>query len=142
MDAPVEVDALPHQLVEQPDFRVLQLSDLSFGYPESEKLSLNKVSLELTQGKQMAVVGPSGGGKSTLFKLLLGFYKPDEGEISINGQPIGGMPLEQLRSYFAYVPQESGLYTEASVTISRAASRRQRKKRLLKRCGRRMLMSS
>lgn len=111
MDAAPEVEVLPEQQMQQPDFNVLQLADLSFGYPESEKQSLSKVNLELTRGKQMAVVGPSGGGKSTLFKLLLGFYKPDAGEISINNQAIAGMPLEQLRSYFAYVPQESGLYT-------------------------------
>ncbi|MEK3687220.1 ABC transporter ATP-binding protein [Paenibacillus sp. FSL R10-2736] len=111
MDAAPEVEVLPDQQMQQPDFNVLQLADLSFGYPESEKQSLSKVNLELTRGKQMAVVGPSGGGKSTLFKLLLGFYKPDAGEISINNQAIAGMPLEQLRSYFAYVPQESGLYT-------------------------------
>lgn len=90
---------------------MLRLTDLSFGYPESEKQSLSKVNLELARGKQMAVVGPSGGGKSTLFKLLLGFYKPDAGEISINNRAIAGMTLAQLRSYFAYVPQESGLYT-------------------------------
>lgn len=111
MDAPAEVEALPEQQADQPEFAGLQLIDLCFGYPESEKQSLSKVSLELPRGKQMAVVGPSGGGKSTLFKLLLGFYKPDAGEIVINGRPINGMALEELRSYFAYVPQESGLYT-------------------------------
>ncbi|NQX49062.1 ABC transporter ATP-binding protein [Paenibacillus tritici] len=111
MDAPAEVEVLPEVQAVPPEFGVLQLTNLAFGYPDSEKRSLNQISLELTRGQQMAVVGPSGGGKSTLFKLLLGFYTPDAGEVSINGSPITGMRLEQLRSYFAYVPQESGLYT-------------------------------
>lgn len=111
MDAPAEVKELPEAQLPQPDFTALQLKELSFSYPDSEKQSLNRVSLELPRGKQMAVVGPSGGGKSTLFKLLLGFYQPDAGEAAINGRPISGMPLAELRSYFAYVPQESGLYS-------------------------------
>ncbi|WNS40999.1 ABC transporter ATP-binding protein [Paenibacillus sp. MMS20-IR301] len=111
MDAPAEVEVLPEQQQNPPEFELLELDKLSFGYPESEKQSLSGVSLELERGKQMAVVGPSGGGKSTLFKLLLGFYEADAGEIVINGEPVAGMPLTQLRSYFAYVPQESGLYT-------------------------------
>lgn len=111
MDAPAEVKELPEAQLPQPDFTALQLAELSFSYPDSEKQSLNRVSLELPRGRQMAVVGPSGGGKSTLFKLLLGFYQPDAGEIAINGCPIRELPLAGLRSYFAYVPQESGLYS-------------------------------
>ncbi|OKP79437.1 hypothetical protein A3844_28295 [Paenibacillus helianthi] len=111
MDAPAEVEALPEKQMQHPEFEQLNLSEVTFSYPGAGKLSLNQASLELPQGMQMAVVGPSGGGKSTLFKLLLGFYNPDEGEILINGQTVQGMSLEQLRSHFAYVPQESGLYT-------------------------------
>ncbi|MEK3875759.1 ABC transporter ATP-binding protein [Paenibacillus sp. FSL M7-0420] len=111
MDAPAEVEVLPEVRAELPGFGELRLAEVSFSYPGSEKQSLNKVSLELARGQQMAVVGPSGGGKSTLFKLLLGFYQTDAGEAAINGRPISGIPLAELRSYFAYVPQESGLYS-------------------------------
>ncbi|MEK4853960.1 ABC transporter ATP-binding protein [Paenibacillus sp. FSL H7-0756] len=111
MDAPAEVEVLPEVRAELPGFGELRLAEVSFSYPGSEKQSLNKVSLELRCGQQMAVVGPSGGGKSTLFKLLLGFYQTDAGEAAINGRPISGIPLAELRSYFAYVPQESGLYS-------------------------------
>ncbi|OMF91725.1 ABC transporter ATP-binding protein [Paenibacillus sp. FSL R7-0337] len=111
MDAPAEVEVLPEVRAELPGFGELRLAEVSFSYPGSEKQSLNKVSLELARGQQMAVVGPSGGGKSTLFKLLLGFYQTDAGEVAINGRPISGIPLAELRSYFAYVPQESGLYS-------------------------------
>lgn len=111
LDEETELESLPKPLIQQPEFQQLSLSAVSFGYPGGGKLSLQRVSLELQQGKQMAVVGPSGGGKSTLFKLLLGFYRPDVGEILINGNAIESMTMEQLRSYFSYVPQESGLYT-------------------------------
>lgn len=111
MDEPAEVTVLPEPLTEQPDFERLVLSGVSFRYPDAGKTSLSKISMELPQGSQVAVVGPSGGGKSTLFKLLLGFYTPDEGGIAINGTEIKDLSLEHLRSYFAYVPQESGLYT-------------------------------
>jgi subfamily B ATP-binding cassette protein MsbA len=111
MDEPVEVTELPEPLAEQPDFERLVLSGVSFQYPNAEKSSLSKICMELPQGSQVAVVGPSGGGKSTLFKLLLGFYTPEEGGIAINGADITALSLERLRSYFAYVPQESGLYT-------------------------------
>ncbi|WP_340021814.1 ABC transporter ATP-binding protein [Paenibacillus sp. FSL K6-1096] len=111
MDAPVEVEKLPEAQLKQPEFTQLSLTGLSFSYPDSDKQSLNEISLELPRGKQMAVVGPSGGGKSTLFKLLLGYYRPAAGEITINGRPTSGMPLAELRSYFSYVPQESGLYS-------------------------------
>lgn len=111
LDSPVEVENLPEVDAQQPSFEGMILSSVSFSYPGAEKQSLNKISLELHKGAQMAIVGPSGGGKSTLFKLLLGLYKPDEGEVFINNEKISEMSLAKIRSHFAYVPQESGLYT-------------------------------
>ncbi len=111
LDSPVEVEALPEVDMKQPEFERMVMSSVSFSYPGAEKHSLNKISLELHKGAQMAIVGPSGGGKSTLFKVLLGLYEPDEGEVFINNEKISEMSLAKLRSHFAYVPQESGLYT-------------------------------
>lgn len=111
LDSPVEVEALPEAATKQPEFERLVMSSVSFSYPGAEKHSLNQISLELHRGAQMAVVGPSGGGKSTLFKVLLGLYEPDEGEVFINNEKTSEMSLAKLRSHFSYVPQESGLYT-------------------------------
>ncbi|WP_204359569.1 ABC transporter ATP-binding protein [Paenibacillus odorifer] len=111
LDSPVEVETLPEVETKQPEFESMVMSSISFSYPGAERQSINKISLELQKGTQMAVVGPSGGGKSTLFKLLLGLYEPDEGEVIINGHRINEMSLAKLRSYFSYVPQEAGLYT-------------------------------
>ncbi|MEK4296579.1 ABC transporter ATP-binding protein [Paenibacillus sp. FSL R5-0914] len=111
LDSPVEVEALPEAATKQPEFERMVMSSVSFSYPGAERRSLNKISLELHKGAQMAIVGPSGGGKSTLFKVLLGLYEPDEGEVFINNEKTSEMSLAKLRSHFSYVPQESGLYT-------------------------------
>jgi ABC-type multidrug transport system fused ATPase/permease subunit len=62
------------------------------------------------RGQIVALVGPSGGGKSTVLKMLLGFYCPQAGSIVVEGRPIGSYPLEQLRERIAYVPQDAYLF--------------------------------
>ncbi|MEK4290602.1 ABC transporter ATP-binding protein [Paenibacillus sp. FSL P4-0502] len=140
LDSPVEVETLPEVETKQPEFESMVMSSISFSYPGAERQSINKISLELQKGTQMAVVGPSGGGKSTLFKLLLGLYEPDEGEVIINGQRINEMSLAKLRSYFSYVPQEAGLYTGSIVIISGMEIQRRMSKKFWKLCEKRMPM--
>lgn len=62
---------------------LLEASNLSYRYPNSEKLAVSGVSLSLPEGIVTAVLGPNAAGKSTLLRLLLGFYRPDEGEVSV-----------------------------------------------------------
>lgn len=62
LDSPVEVEALPEAATKQPEFERMVMSSVSFSYPGAERRSLNKISLELHKGAQMAIVGPSGGG--------------------------------------------------------------------------------
>lgn len=62
------------------------------------------------QGKTMAVVGASGGGKSTLLRLLCGFYRPQQGEILVEGVSLGDLNLEALRSRLSYVSQHAYLF--------------------------------
>jgi ABC-type multidrug transport system fused ATPase/permease subunit len=71
---------------------------------------LRKVSLSAGRGQVAALVGPSGGGKSTIVKLLLGFYPVREGEIAVEGQRIEAYSLSQLRSKIAYVSQDAYLF--------------------------------
>lgn len=85
------------------------LEDVSFSYDEERKI-LDKFSITVEKGKTVAITGKSGKGKSTLAKLLLGFYKPDEGRMSINGIAYKDLTLSQIRDYIAYVPQEPYLY--------------------------------
>jgi ABC-type multidrug transport system fused ATPase/permease subunit len=73
-------------------------------------VALQNVNLTIGKGQTAALVGPSGGGKSTLIKLLLGLYPEQDGEIRIGGQPARQIALTALRDMMAYVPQEAYLF--------------------------------
>ncbi|AOZ92328.1 ABC transporter ATP-binding protein [Paenibacillus crassostreae] len=111
LDAPTEVDTLPQEGKANKAFRSLNMSDVTFEYSSQGNPILNSVNLQADAGEVIAIVGPSGGGKSTLFRLLLGFYPITLGELSIDGRKLTDMSLQQLRGYFAYVPQENHLFT-------------------------------
>ncbi len=84
-----------------------------FGYDPAAPV-LTDASVAFTPGAFTAVVGPNGGGKSTLAKLLLALYKPQAGEITWDGRPQGEWPLALWRARIAYLPQEAFLI-DASV---------------------------
>jgi len=82
-----------------------------FSYPSRpEGKVLNGVDFEVKAGERVALVGPSGGGKSTVFSLLLGFYQGHEGVLTFDGKPISELGLKSLRSSIAVVPQEVLLF--------------------------------
>lgn len=83
--------------------------DLSFGYNENHMI-LNHLNLHVAKGKTIALTGETGRGKSTLAKLLLGFYPISSGEIYIEGKPLSELGLEKVRKQIAYVPQEPYLF--------------------------------
>jgi len=86
------------------------LEEVSFAYAPEEGNVLKGVSLRVEEGETVALVGPSGGGKSTVFKLLLGFYSPNAGAISILGKGLDQYTLQELRDIIAYVPQNPYLF--------------------------------
>ena len=84
---------------------------VSFTYPARDQtVVLEDVSFALKAGERVAIVGPSGAGKSTLFHLLLRFYDPDQGRITLDGQALDGFNLADVRRSFAVVPQEPTLF--------------------------------
>ncbi len=85
--------------------------DVSFGY--NEQLALKHVSLNIAPGQTVALVGQSGSGKTTLVSLLLRFYEPSSGIISIDGQPISEVSLASLRSQIAFVNQQTTLFNDS-----------------------------
>ena len=90
----------------------LSLHGVSFSYAEAgEAFALRDLSLSVAPGSVAALVGPSGGGKSTLLKLLLGFYVPHAGELRIGGIPLTSQSLHMLRDQTAYVPQNATLFS-------------------------------
>jgi ABC-type multidrug transport system fused ATPase/permease subunit len=93
------------------DKTVIQFHNLSFRYDQDESENLfDRINLHASRGQLIALVGPSGGGKSTLVKLLLGIYTKTGGEIYLNGRALGSYPLTQLRDMIAYVPQDAYLF--------------------------------
>lgn len=102
-----------------PDAHELQLEsaaihfeDVSFHYAEGEA-GVKHISLDIPAGKTVALVGPSGGGKSTLINLALRFYDVQEGAITIDGQDIRQVTLESLRAKMALVSQETVLFDDS-----------------------------
>lgn len=88
----------------------LWFNDISFEYLKDKQI-LKSISGEVKKGETLAVVGGSGGGKSTLFKLLLGFYQPNAGKIKIMGKDYRDFTMDELRATFAYVPQANYLFS-------------------------------
>lgn len=84
---------------------------VSFAYPtRPDALAVDSVSLSVRSGEKVAIVGPSGAGKSTLFHLLLRFYDPASGAISLDGVPIKAADPREVRSRIALVPQDSVVF--------------------------------
>ena len=110
----LERSAIVEQILEQKvnnDVNNIQFSDICFNYPNKHIKALEEINLELSAGQTLGVVGVIGGGKTTLCQMLLRFYDPDSGEISINGKSIRDLPLKQLRDYIGYVNQEPFLFS-------------------------------
>ena len=89
----------------------ITVDNVSFSYHEERVL--HGVSLTFAQGEVSALVGPSGGGKSTIAKLVASFWDVDGGEITIGGQNVKTIPLAQLNARIAYVSQDTFLFNES-----------------------------
>ena len=95
-----------------PQRACLSLHDVTFAYPaRPADPALQGLSLTIEEGKSLALVGPSGGGKSTLFQLLLRFYDPQDGAVLFDGVDLRELRLETLRQQMALVPQQPALFT-------------------------------
>ena len=92
------------------DEAALTLRNVGFSYDGSIEVIKN-LNVSIAKGETIAIVGASGGGKSTFFKLLLGFNFPQTGCVSIMGKPASEYTLKQIRELFAFVPQEPYLFS-------------------------------
>lgn len=88
----------------------IELNNITFRYGSRSPV-LNNISIKIPKGKKVALVGESGSGKTTISKLLLKYYTPEEGKIIINGYNIEELDLYNLRENISYVPQNVELFS-------------------------------
>ena len=87
----------------------IELRDISFSYSPVEANVLNKINMSIEPGEFIAIKGPSGHGKTTLLKVVVGLLSPNEGEILFDGKPIEKIGLNQIRKKVGVVMQEDNL---------------------------------
>ncbi len=104
--APPSPKAMPAQIAGH-----VKLENVSFAYPEAVGPSLKDVSFEARPGELVALVGPSGAGKSTVFRMLLRFFDPQTGEVTLDGMDAREADPGEWRARFAYVPQEAPIFS-------------------------------
>ena len=90
-------------------FGDLQATDVSFAYPDGEAV-LNNASMKIPYGKIVGISGPSGSGKSTLLKLMMRFWKPQAGRLTINGKDLEEINTADLRAMESYMTQDTWLF--------------------------------
>lgn len=92
----------------------LAFDEVSFAYDGTTRPALDRIDLRIEAGRSAAFVGGTGGGKSTLIKLLLRFYEPQQGRVLLDGVPVNELNLQDLRRAIGYVAQDTFL-ADASV---------------------------
>lgn len=102
----------------------IEIRHVTFRYG-NRKLALNDVSFTIPKGKKVALVGASGSGKTTMAKLLLKYYEPENGEITIDGIDINEISNKSLRRAISYVPQTIELFSKSiydNIRVSRMSA--------------------
>ncbi|MXU66530.1 ABC transporter transmembrane domain-containing protein [Oceanomicrobium pacificus] len=94
----------------------LAFRDVTFRYPaRPDVAALDNLSLRIAPGETVALVGPSGAGKSTIFQLLMRFFDPSAGDITLDGIPLHHMLRDEMRRSFALVPQDPVIFASPAI---------------------------
>jgi len=109
LEIPIPEQTLGEKPAPNIDQHSIRFEHVVFAY-EAGREALNEVSFELHPNERLALVGPSGAGKTTIINLLLGFATPDAGEIRIGDVPLAQINLQQWRQQLAWVPQNPKLF--------------------------------
>jgi len=112
VEKPADTTAAPKARPVHPArFSSLTMDNVSFGYHPPE-LILKNINLQVAAGETLAIVGPTGSGKTSLINLITRFYAPTSGRILINGRALSSLPLDWTRSLLALVTQEPFLFSD------------------------------
>jgi ATP-binding cassette, subfamily B, bacterial len=115
-ESPVQSPAKPVAAPLPKGGSALAFEGVGFHYPSRPaQAALEDFSLAVTPGQTVALVGPSGAGKTTVFGLLLRFYDPQRGRIVLDGTPIDAMDLHALRERIGIVPQEPVIFSSSAL---------------------------
>lgn len=106
-DVPIESVTVPDELI---PVKTISFEHVYFSYNNDDNYVLKDINFTIHGGDFIGIAGPSGGGKSTLMSLLMGFYRPTKGSIRINGYDIAGYAPAVIREIMGYVFQDSHLF--------------------------------
>jgi lipopolysaccharide export system ATP-binding protein len=111
--SPTSPDSSPAQPAQAPDSR-LEATGLQKSY--GARMVVKDVQLAVAAGEVVGLLGPNGAGKTTIFYMVVGLVRADQGEISIDGQPVQGLPIHRRsRLGLSYLPQEASIFRKLTV---------------------------
>ena len=112
LDAPVDVKD-SEDVREIPEIKGnIEFRDLTFSFPDGDRAALESVSFKISAGERVGIVGKTGSGKTAIVDLLLRIYNISDGMLYVDGVDVNKIPIKQLRSATAYVPQDNFLFSD------------------------------
>ncbi|WP_026167149.1 ABC transporter ATP-binding protein [Balneola vulgaris] len=112
LDRPVEIESI-NDIKDDGVFKGdIEFKNVSFAYPDTESKVLKDVSFKIRAGEQIAFVGRTGSGKTTLVQVIPRLFDPTEGEVLIDGRNVKEVELDQLRASIGFVPQDTFLFSD------------------------------
>ena len=98
------------QGIQGEDGRII-MKDVTFSYPGSKHPAVKDISLEVRKGETLALIGPTGSGKSTIVRLICRLYDPQEGSVQVSGRDVKDYRQSSLHNQFGYVPQSAVIFS-------------------------------
>ena len=126
-DKPAVADAAPAKL-DKALAPTIEFEDVRFAYPGTRRTVHDSLSFRAAAGERLGLVGPSGGGKSSIVRLLLRFYDPDHGRILLGGHDLRTLPFAEIRSLISVVNQDTFLFhgtVEENIRLGRPQATQQ-----------------